>query len=118
MKLPNGKQAIVPIEKLTEYTLSPVHPSGKHMARVFQAALGLTLDDSPFLQQTLQDIAVTHDAQPQTPNPYGERFVIDFKMTTNAGTATVHSAWIVRYGEDIPRLTSCYVIEDKPDESA
>ncbi|WP_420827328.1 hypothetical protein [Halochromatium salexigens] len=30
-------------------------------------------------------------------------------MRTARGAATVLSAWIVRHGEDFPRLTSCYV---------
>jgi hypothetical protein len=36
--------------------------------------------------------------------------VLDFEMRTAVGTATVRSGWIVRHGEDFPRLTSCYVV--------
>jgi hypothetical protein len=59
-KLPNGDRALVPIEKLTEYTLNPEHPGGRHKARVFKAAPGLTLDDAAFLQQTVIEVARTH----------------------------------------------------------
>jgi hypothetical protein len=31
-------------------------------------------------------------------------------MTTPVGRALVPSSWIVRDGEDFPRLTSCYVL--------
>ncbi len=110
-KLPNGDKAVVPLEKLVGYSLNPEHTTGKHKARVFKAALGLTLDDAPFLREKLLDIASTHEAAPQEPTPYGERYVIDFELTTTAGTAFVRSAWIVRKDEDFPRLTSCYVIE-------
>lgn len=110
-KLPNGDQAIVPLEKLTDYSLNPEHTTGKHKARVFKAALGLTLDDAPFLRGELLDFVKTHEATPQEPTPYGDRYVIDFELTTTVGTATVRSAWIVRHSEDFPRLTSCYVIE-------
>lgn len=110
-KLPNGDQAMVPLEKLTDYSLNPEHTTGKHKARVFKAALGLTLDDAPFLREKLLDIVKTYDVTPQEPTPYGDRYVIDFELTTSAGTALVRSAWIVRNGENFPRLTSCYVIE-------
>ena len=112
-KLPNGDKAVVPLEKFTEYALNPEHPSGRHKARVFKAALGLTFEDAAFLQETVKKLASTHDATPQEPSAYGERYVIDFTLTTDSGTATVRSAWMVRKTEDFPRLTSCYVIEDQ-----
>jgi hypothetical protein len=31
-------------------------------------------------------------------------------MTTTVGTAVVRSTWITLAGEDVPRLTSCYVL--------
>jgi hypothetical protein len=31
-------------------------------------------------------------------------------MTTAVGIAMVRSTWIVLVGEDVPRLTSCYVL--------
>jgi hypothetical protein len=111
-KLPNPDQAVIPLEKFTEYALNPEHPIGLHKARVFKAALGLTLDDAAFLQEKVRDAARTYDAVPQTAIAHGERYVIDFSLTTAHGTATVRSAWIVRYGENYPRLTSCLVIED------
>lgn len=114
-KLPNGDRAVVPLEKFTEYALNPEHPSGQHKTQVFKAALGLTLEDAAFLQKIVKAIASTHDATPQEPTAYGDRYVIDFTLTTDSGTATVRSAWMVRKDEDFPRLTSCYVIEDKPE---
>jgi hypothetical protein len=40
MKLPNSDKAIVPIEKLRDYSLNPSHSVGKHKARVFESVLG------------------------------------------------------------------------------
>ena len=111
-RLPNADQAVVPLEKFTEYALNPDHPSGRHKARVFQAALGLTQEDAAFLQATVQVIALTHEANPEEPTVYGERYVIDFELTTDRGSATVRTAWMVRRSEDFPRLTTCYVIEE------
>lgn len=111
-KLPNGDQAIVPLEKFTEYALNPAHPTGRHKARVFHAVLGLTLDDAEFLQATVQRIAAIHEAVSQESTAYGERYVIDFELTTDSGSGIIRTAWLIRTTEAIPRLTSCYVIED------
>ena len=46
MRLPNAKQVLVDLAKLKEYSLNPEHQSGGHKARVFRAALGVTLDDA------------------------------------------------------------------------
>ena len=53
-KLPNRNNAVVSLEKFTEYLLNPEHPTGRHKARVFKAALGLTLENAEFLRNTAQ----------------------------------------------------------------
>ena len=110
MTLPNGQQAIVPIEKLRDYALNPAHPGGRHKARVFRSALGLTKTDADILREKLIRVAATDDAREVDPTPHGQRYIIDFDMTTDAGSATVRSAWMIRNNENVPRLTSCYII--------
>lgn len=95
--------------KLQEYCLSPTHPRGRHKARVFAAVLGLTTDDAELLCDALLQAALTEDATPTEQDAFGQRYVIDVQMQGPQGTAIVRSAWIVRTGEQIPRLTSCYV---------
>lgn len=95
--------------KLQEYCLSPTHPRGRHKARVFAAVLGLTTDDAELLRDALLQAARTEDATPTEQDAFGQRYVIDVQMQGPQGTAIVRSAWIVRTGEQIPRLTSCYV---------
>ena len=46
MRLPNADQAKIDIAKLRDYSLNPVHPEGKHKARVFAAATGLGTGDA------------------------------------------------------------------------
>jgi hypothetical protein len=41
---------------------------------------------------------------------YGQRYIVDFTIERNNKTALVRSSWIVRRGENVPRLTSCYVL--------
>lgn len=109
MKLPNNENALIELEKFTEYCLNPDHPSGRHKPRVFESVLGLTLKDAAALRDKVSEVAKTHDAQLASPTPYGKRYVIDFELTTEMGTAIVRSAWIICHEEDFPRLTSCYV---------
>lgn len=111
MQLPNGDRAIVPIEKLTEYVLDPTHPTGRHKARVFARALGLSAENAVALQEELRRAAGIGEATPGESDRYGQRYEIDFEMTTDIGTAPVRSAWIIRAGEDLPRLVTCYILQ-------
>ena len=109
-KLPNPENAVVEMRKLRGYCLSPEHPRGKHKARVFASALGLTADDSVELRRALLSAAVSEEAFPAEGDEYGQRYMLDFEMSTEIGRATVRSGWIVRSGEDFPRFTSCWVL--------
>ena len=111
MKLPNGARAFVDIVKLRDYSLSAEHPRGRHKARVFAAALGLTASDAEELRHLLLASAVACEAEPAWDDQYGERYVVDFDVARGEWTARVRSAWIVRSGEDFPRLTSCYILK-------
>ena len=109
-KLPSAENAIVEIRKLRDYCLSPDHPRGRHKARVFFSALGLTADKAEVLREALLSAAFLEEATPAEEDEYGRRYVLDFEMSTETGRATVRSAWIVRWDEDFPRFTSCWVL--------
>jgi hypothetical protein len=110
MKLPNPDRAVIDLEKLVNYGLNPEHPRGKHKARVFAATLGLKQEDALELQRAIFAAAQTHEATLTERDKYGQRYVIDFTMTTVLGSALVRSAWIVLTAEDFPRLVTCYVL--------
>ena len=110
MRLPNPENAIVDVRKLRDYCLNPEHPRGRHKAQVFSAALGLGAEDAEELREALLTAACSEEAVAGEEDEYGKRYVLDFEMSTAVGTATVRSGWIVRHGEDFPRLTSCYVV--------
>jgi hypothetical protein len=110
VKLPNGDKADLG-QKLEEYSLNPSHRDGRHKARVFAAVLGITLDNRQLLRDALLRAAATSDiAESRGDNGFGEIFVLRFPLTANGNTATVASVWIVRRGEDFPRLTTCYIV--------
>lgn len=109
MKLPNAESAVVDLEKLRDYCLNPDHLRGRHKARVFAAALGLIADNAETLREAILNAAATHDAKPAEADGYGRRYVLDFHWQESDEEPVIRTAWIVRAGEDFPRLTSCYV---------
>ena len=109
MKLPNPHKAVVDIAKLRDCSLNLNHSVGGHKARVFRAALGLTVEQAPWLRQKAFEIAVTGDAVPGAASVFGDTYVVDAWIRYKDKTALVRFSWIVEFGTDFPRLTSCYV---------
>lgn len=110
MKVPNADLAEVSILKLRDYCLNPGHDEGKHKARVFAAALGMTSADADVLRELLREAVRTHDAHVGYHDEYGQRYVVDFPVEWAGRRATIRSAWILEHGSEIPRFTSCYVV--------
>jgi hypothetical protein len=110
VKLPNAERAVVDIDKLRNYCLNFDHRRGCHKARVFKASLGLTGEHAEDLRNALLAAAINNNATPVEHDEYGRRYVIDFMASGPSGRAMVRSSWIIRNGEDFPRLTSCYVL--------
>lgn len=110
MKLPNTDHAILEIEKLRDYCLSTSHPRGKYKARVFVTTLGITAEDAEELRDTILSAILSEDATSTERDEYGQRYTIDFTMERKGRQANIRTTWIVRTGEDYPRLTSCYVL--------
>lgn len=109
MQLPNSRKAVVELQKLREYSLDTNHPVGKHKARVFQAALGITAMEAEWLRERALDAAISGDAKVQSPSVFGDKYVIDSVLEFGGLSATVRFTWIIEFGTDFPRLTSCYV---------
>jgi len=110
MKLPNAARAVVEIEKLRDYCLSVSHPRGRHKARVFATSLGITSENAEELRDAILSAVVSEDTTPTESDEYGQRYVVDFTMARQDRRADIRTAWIVRTGEDYPRLTSCYIL--------
>jgi len=111
MKLPGGERALVELAKLTGYCLDETHPRGRHKARVFAARVGITRAEAGLLRAALlRAVAGATTAVEGVADGHGRRFVLDLEVTGPKGTGTARSSWIVRTGEDFPRLTSCYLL--------
>jgi len=76
------------------------------------ASLGLAEADAAAMREALIAAARDHSSEIRktTLDEYGQRYVLDFDMTTATGGATIRSIWIVRTGEKILQFTSCYVL--------
>jgi hypothetical protein len=112
MKLPNGEWAYIDMITLRGYTLSPTHPEGKHKARVFAAALGISVEQTEWLRDELLKAALESDCQRGRRDEHGQRYTVDFMVSYGERTVRLRSAWNVRPDENFPRLVSCYVLED------
>lgn len=110
MKLPNADRAVVGMLKLADYCLSPTHPRGPHKPRVFAAPLGLSADQADLLRDALPAAVLSDEATPSDPDEFGRRYVVVFTMNGPSGLGRVRSTWIIRTGENVPRLTSGYMI--------
>ena len=109
MNLPNGVRAIVDIQKLRGYCLNPHHTRGRNKARVFAAA-GIREDDAEELRAALLWAAANAEARLGVMDLYGQRYSIDFELMRHDRAVKIRSTWIVLNGQDLPRLTTCYVL--------
>lgn len=110
MRLPNGDRALADISKLRDYCLNPDHLEGRHKARVFLATLGMTFTDAEELHAAVLAAALDGEAVETGADTYGRRYTLDLTIRRSGRMAVVRSAWIIKHGEDIPRLTTCYVL--------
>jgi hypothetical protein len=112
MGLPGAENAVVDVQKLRDYCLNPMHPRGRHKARVFASALGLQREDAESLRTQLLEAALKFAAIATESDEYGQRYTVDFDCVRANRRARIRSSWIVRPEEAFPRLTTCYVLSN------
>ena len=110
MKVPNADRAIVDIRKLTDYCLNYEHPRGRHKARVFQSALGLTAINAAEIRDLLLRKVKSEDCAMGLSDEYGTRYTVDFAYARGGKQAMLRSTWNIKAEEDTPRLTSCFAL--------
>ncbi len=102
------QRAVIEPAKLRDYVLSPAHPVGRFKAAFF-AALGYSRDVWPKLADDLRTQHLAHEAERIETNVFGTKYRIIALLTGPAGRpAAVVSIWIVRRGEQEPRLVTVY----------
>ncbi len=110
LSLPRAEDAVIPEDKLRDYALNPEHPTGRHKARVFASALGISRDDWRYLRDEIAGKLPTARVSAVRESPYG--FLYDLPMLLegrNGATEEVITAWFVSKHQAAPRLVSAYV---------
>ena len=110
MRLPGGERAQLG-RKIEDYALDDSHRRGGHKARLFASILGITRANADILRRALLAAAATSDdAEASATGRFGQTYTLRVPIRTIKGSATVLTAWLIRLGEDFPRLTTCYII--------
>ncbi len=108
MKLPNGDRAVIPIEKLLGYCLNPNHPKGKHKARVFKSALGITADKVELLVQLVQLAAVQGEVVQSRTTDFGQEFKLNWVIPSH-DELQLRTIWIIPGDAATPQLVSAFI---------
>jgi hypothetical protein len=110
MLIPHADRAEVSLTKLRDYCLNLQHDEGKHKARVFASALGITAADAEALRDLLLEAVKNREARVGSQDAYGQRYAVDMPIEWRGRHAIIRSGWILEHGSDVPRLTSCFVL--------
>ena len=63
MIIPNAERSEIDLRKLCDYCLNPTHDEGKHKARLFATALGMTKDHANELRDALLQAVKAYEAK-------------------------------------------------------
>jgi hypothetical protein len=108
MKLPNGDQAEIPLQKLVGYCLNSEHPSGKHKARVFASVLGITAENAEQLQELIKVAAVEGEVVQQNTTSFGQQFKVDWNIP-KIERWKLRTIWEIKLNSLNPRLISAFL---------
>jgi hypothetical protein len=106
--LPDGERARIPMERLTDYCLTPDHPRGKDKARVFAAVLGITRDRANALAALVRQAAIEGDITKEAMTAFGRYYRVDWAIPTR-GNAVLRTIGEMAPGEEVPRLISAFM---------
>jgi uncharacterized protein DUF6883 len=109
-RLPNIDGAILEIRKIADYCLNPLHPRGRHKARVFRQALGVEQNDALWLKDAILAALSNADATELELDEQGKRWRVDVPVARQDRRVVVRTIWIVRTGEQRPRFVTCWVL--------
>lgn len=109
MRLPRAERATIPTDKLVRYALSREHPRGRHKARVFAPALGITAAEWRYLHDQILEAVRDAPVRSTRITPFGVAYEVVVPVDgLNGATQPVVTTWIVA-GDSPPRLTSTWV---------
>ena len=108
MKLPAAERAWIEPAKIRDYLLSREHSVGRFKT-VFFENLGYSGDVWQRLEADLRALALTGEATPGEQTNYGQKYEVRGTLRGPSGkSGSVVTAWIVRWGEDVPRFVTAF----------
>ena len=108
MKLPDGELAIVSKEKIVGYCPNLNHSSGKHKARVFASALGITTKNSNELISLIRQAAIEGEVIQRDKTEFGYLYKVDW-LVPDHPLVTLRTLWEVNAERPSPRLISAFI---------
>ena len=108
MLLPNIERASIDVRKLTNYVLSTSHPEGRHKARVFLSALGITAVDGEWLANTILAGLRKSEAVMQSNTNWGPIYRVDMDVIRGQRCAKIRTGWLC--AAEAARLVTCFVV--------
>jgi len=107
--LPEAARAIIEEHKLRDYLLNPDHQDGRHKARVFASALGISQKDLQYLRVAILGEIPHAPVSAIVQTPYGLRCTVVVSITgLNDEHRDVITAWLIEEDRP-PRLITAYV---------
>jgi hypothetical protein len=104
-------------EKLKNYVLNELHPTGSHKAKLFRSLLGITVEDWSFLAEQLTGGLDPLEIEKARQSDHGVQYHCDLPVVgRNGAIKIVRTAWIITPTRS-PRLTTAYILAN-PDEEA
>jgi ribosome-binding ATPase YchF (GTP1/OBG family) len=114
--LPKADEAVIPIQKLAEYSLNPIKNKDKAIA--FKEALGYDLHNLNILVDSIHKGLNVFPVVYKGSNEYGKSYAVLMELTgPNGKAANVMTAWLDDSLTGEIRLTSVYVKKRKKDSN-
>ena len=108
MKIPFADNAIVDIEKISDYLLSSDHPQGKSKSAFFRR-FGFSIDNAFKLREEILKIPQNFNVVYQIDSPYGVKYIIDGEVSSLGGVIfKIRSIWIIEHDMNYPRFITAY----------
>ncbi len=108
MKLPAAERVLIEPAKVRDYLLSREHPVGRFKA-VFFESLGYSAERWLQLEADLRRLASAAEAILGERTKYGQKYEVRGTLDGPSGRrAFVVTAWIIRWGEDVPRFVTAF----------
>jgi hypothetical protein len=96
------------MEKLMGYCLNPDHASGKHKAKVFASALGITAENADDLRELIAEAAIEGEVIQQNSTEFGQLYKIDWTIPDRK-SVILRTLWEITSDQPNPRLVSAFI---------